>query len=199
MSPCRFLLFFRLYSPELIGCDGSSYSLCLSASHLCGASGPSCFSRWPEFLFRGLCHRSSQPGALPWQWLLRLHLRGLRQSGDSPPCCAGWSEQHRQPRYGENNGQSSQQDWVDGLKIEPAELSCVQLEQPEGINVLLQQQAVEGASSCGDQQWCGGDRYQPAMDAPSLPSVWSGGFHCLRSCWWSSRSSVQGIQRPLFL
>ena len=43
-----------------------------------------------------------------------------------------------------------QQDWVHGLKIEPAELSCVQLEQPEGINVLLQQQAVEGAGSCGD-------------------------------------------------
>ena len=82
----------------------------------------------------------------------------------STPCRAGWPEQHRQPRHGHNNGESSQQDWVDGLKVEPAELSCVQLEQPEGINVLLQQQAVEGAGSCGDQQWCCGDRHQQPMD-----------------------------------
>ena len=86
----------------------------------------------------------------------------------STPCRAGWPEQHRQPRHGHNNGESSQQDWVDGLKVEPAELSCVQLEQPEGINVLLQQQAVDGAGSCGDQQWCCGDRHQPAMNAPCL-------------------------------
>ena len=65
----------------------------------------------------------------------------------SSPCRAGWPEQHRQPRHGHNNGESSQQDWVHGLKIEPAELSCVQLEQPEGINVLLQQKAVEGSGS----------------------------------------------------
>ena len=140
------------------------------------------FFRWPEFLFRGLCHRSSQPGALPWQWLLRLHLRGLRQSGDSPPCCAGWPEQHRQPRYGENNGQSSQQDWVDGLKIEPAELSCVQFEQPEGINVLFQQQAVKGAGSSGDQQRRSGDRHEPAMNPPRLSAGCAGGLLCLRSC-----------------
>jgi hypothetical protein len=36
------------------------------------------------------------------------------------------------------------------------------------------------------------------MNAPGLPAGCSGGFHCLRSRWWSSRSSVQGIQRPLF-
>ena len=75
----------------------------------------------------------------------------------STPCCAGRPEQHHQPRHGHNNGESSKQDWVHGLKIEPAELPCVQLEQPEGINVLLQQQAVDGAGSCGDQQWCCGD------------------------------------------
>ena len=46
----------------------------------------------------------------------------------SAPFHPGWSEQHRQPRYGYNNGQSSQQDWVHGLKVEPAELSCMQLE-----------------------------------------------------------------------
>ena len=60
----------------------------------------------------------------------------------STTCCAGWPEQHRQPRHGHNNGESSQQDWVHGLKVEPSELSCVQLQQPESINVLLQQQAV---------------------------------------------------------
>ena len=77
----------------------------------------------------------------------------------STPCRTGGPEQNRQPRHGHNNGESSQQDWVHGLEIEPAELSCVQLEQPESINVLLQQQAVEGAGSCSDQQWCCGDRY----------------------------------------
>ena len=77
----------------------------------------------------------------------------------STPCRTGWPEKHRQPRNGYNDGESSQQDWVHGLKVEPAELSCVQLEQPKGINVLLQQQAVEGAGSCGDQQWCCGDRH----------------------------------------
>ena len=77
----------------------------------------------------------------------------------STPFRSGWPEQHRQPRHGHNNRESSQQDWVHGLKIEPAELSCVQLEQPEGINVLLQQQAVEGAGACCNQQWCCGDRH----------------------------------------
>ena len=64
----------------------------------------------------------------------------------STPFRAGWPEQHRQPRYGHNNGEGSQQDWVQGLKVEPAELACVQLEQPEGINVLFQQEAV--SASC---------------------------------------------------
>jgi len=68
----------------------------------------------------------------------------------SPSFCAGWPEQHRQPRYGHNNGETPQQDWVHRLKVEPSELSCVQFEQPEGINVLFQQQAVEGAGSSGD-------------------------------------------------
>ena len=56
----------------------------------------------------------------------------------SPPFRTGWPEQHRQPRHSYNNGETPQQDWVHGLKIEPSELSRVQLEQPEGINVLLQ-------------------------------------------------------------
>ena len=63
----------------------------------------------------------------------------------STPFRAGWPEQHRQPRRGHNNGETSQQDWVHGLKVEPAEPSGVQLEQPEGINVVLQQQAVQRA------------------------------------------------------
>ena len=88
----------------------------------------------------------------------------------STPIRAGWPEQHRQPRYGHNNGEGSQQDWVQGLKVEPAELACVQLEQPEGINVLFQQEAVEGAGSSGDQQRCCGDRRQLAMAAPRLPA-----------------------------
>ena len=116
----------------------------------------------------------------------------------STPFRSCWPEQHRQPRHSHNNGETPQQDWVHGLQVEPAELSCMQLEQPEGINVLLQQQAVEGAGSSSDQQRCCGDRHQPAMDPPRLSTGCSGALHCLRCCWWSSRSSVQGIQRPLF-
>ena len=78
------------------------------------------------------------------------HARSKDDGVISPSFCAGWPEQHRQPRHGHNNGETPQQDWVHGLKVEPAELSCVQLEQPEGINVLLQQQAVKGAGSSGD-------------------------------------------------
>ena len=43
----------------------------------------------------------------------------------SSPFRMGWPEQHRQPRYGHNNGETPQQDWVHGLKVEPAELSRV--------------------------------------------------------------------------
>ena len=31
---CSEIIFFGLYNRELIGCDGSRYSLCLSALHL---------------------------------------------------------------------------------------------------------------------------------------------------------------------
>ena len=100
----------------------------------------------------------------------------------STPFFVGWLEQHRHPRHGHNHGECSQQHRVDGLQVEPAELSRVQFEQPEGINVLLQQQAVEGAGSSGDQQRRSGDRHQPAMDAPRLSAGCAGGLHCLRSC-----------------
>ena len=69
----------------------------------------------------------------------------------STPIFVGWPEQHRHSRHGHNNGECSQQDWVDGLQVEPAELSRVQFEQPEGVNVLLKQQAVQGAGPSGDQ------------------------------------------------
>ena len=45
----------------------------------------------------------------------------------SSPWSAGWPEQHRQPRHGDSNGESFKQDWVHGLKIEPAELTFVLL------------------------------------------------------------------------
>ncbi len=93
----------------------------------------------------------------------------LSADGELLPSTA-WPQQHRQPRYGHNNREPSQQDGVDGLQVQPAELACVQLKQPEGINVLLQQQAVQGAGSGCDQQRCSRDWHQPAMNS-SRPSL----------------------------
>ncbi len=37
-----------------------------------------------------------------------------------------WPQQHGQPRRGDNDGEYPQKDWINGLQVDPAELSCVQ-------------------------------------------------------------------------
>ena len=58
-----------------------------------------------------------------------------------------------------DNGDRIQEHWIDGLKVQNTKILRVDLEQPEGINVLLQEQAVERSRAGGDQQRKSGDWY----------------------------------------
>ena len=77
-------------------------------------------------------------------------------------------QQHGEPRSSHHDGECSKQDGIHRLEIDPAELACVQLEQPEGVNPLLQQQAVEGTCTGCDQERQGRDRDEPAMKLACL-------------------------------
>ena len=59
--------------------------------------------------------------------------------------------------------------WIDELKIQNAKIPGVDLEQPEGINVLLHEQAVERSRAGGDQQRNSGDWNQPTVNLACLP------------------------------
>ena len=107
-------------------------------------------------------------------------------------------EEHDNARASDDDGENSKQDRVNGLEVEPAELSGVDFEQPESINALLQQQAIKRATACSEQKRHSSKGHQPPVDASCLSLGLDSRFHCLRSCWCSSRSSVQGIHRPLF-
>ena len=78
--------------------------------------------------------------------------RRLRVSG----ACPAAGEQQGQPGGNHNQGEHPEQQRVVGLKINGTELAGVELEQPEGIDAALQQQAVEGATDRRQQQRCGG-------------------------------------------
>ena len=54
-----------------------------------------------------------------------------------------WSEEHRCTRNCDDDGEPTQEHWIDGLKVQKTEIPGVDLEQPESINVLFQEQAVD--------------------------------------------------------
>ena len=62
-------------------CDVSRHFLFFSGLWFGDFAAPVHYSLRSDFLFGGLRQRLLLPRALPWQCLLRLYLRGLRQSG----------------------------------------------------------------------------------------------------------------------
>ena len=84
-------------------------------------------------------------------------------------------DQHHEPGDRHHNGEHPKHHRIDRLQVDRPEVAGVDLQQPEGVNVLLQQQAVQGSSSGRQQQRCCGDRHQPAVQATSMAlliAVW---------------------------
>ena len=80
-----------------------------------------------------------------------------------------WSQEHRCTRDCDDDGEPTQDHWVDGLKVQKTEIPGVDLEQPEGINALLQEQAVERSRAGGDQQRQSRYWNQPTVNLACLP------------------------------
>ena len=62
-----------------------------------------------------------------------------------------WPQEYRCTRDCDDDGEPTQDHWIEGLKVQNTKVPGVDLEQPEGINVLLQEQAVERSRAGGDQ------------------------------------------------
>ena len=67
------------------------------------------------------------------------------------PGLVSLSEEHCNARNAYNYRESPQHDWVKGLKVEPSKLSGMNPEQPESIDVLLKQEAIQRTCSSSDQ------------------------------------------------
>ena len=80
-----------------------------------------------------------------------------------------WSQEHCRTRDGHDDGEPTQEHWIDGLKVQKTEIPGVDLEQPESINALFQEQAVERSRAGGDQQRNGGYWNQPTVNLACLP------------------------------
>jgi glutaredoxin len=108
-------------------------------------------------------------------------------------------QQQGQPGGDHHQGEHAEQQRVVGLQVDGAELAGVDLEQPEGIDAALQQQAVEGATGRRQQQRRGGQGNHDAMDAAETGAEGSRyRFHSCLSSLCSMASPLQGIQSPLF-
>ena len=59
---------------------------------------------------------------------------------------------HRCTPQSDDDGERAQEHWVERLEIQNTKVSGVDLKQPEDINLLLQEHAVERSSAGGDQQ-----------------------------------------------
>ena len=57
------------------------------------------------------------------------------------PLSSRWSQEPRCTRHFDDDVEHTQEHWAEGLKVQNTKVSGVDLEQPEGINVLLQEQA----------------------------------------------------------
>merc|ERR1712185_642881 len=93
-------------------------------------------------------------------------------------------DQQHESGDGHHDGEHPKDHRIDRLQVDWPEVSGVDLQQPKGIDVLLQQQAVEGTGPGRKQQRCCGDRHQPAVQTSSLALLIAVGLprHCLRIC-----------------
>jgi hypothetical protein len=80
-----------------------------------------------------------------------------------------WSQEHHSTRHCDDHGKHTQEHWVDGLKIQNTKVPRVDLEQLGGINLLLQEQAVERSRAGGDQQRKSGYWNQPTVNLACSP------------------------------
>ena len=63
----------------------------------------------------------------------------------------GLSEKQCNARDAYKDCEKPKHDWVKGLKVEPSKLSGMNPEQPESIDVLLKQEAIQRTCSSSDQ------------------------------------------------
>ena len=82
----------------------------------------------------------------------------------------GMSEEHCNARDAYKDCENPKDDWVKGLKVEPSKLSGMNPEQPESIDVLLKQQAVERTCSRSDQQGSCCNGHHPSVDSTCAAS-----------------------------
>jgi len=79
----------------------------------------------------------------------------------------GLSEEHCNARNAYEDCEHPKHDWVKGLKVEPSELSGMNPEQPESIDILLKQKAIELTCSSSDQQGSCCNGHHPSVDSTS--------------------------------
>ena len=77
--------------------------------------------------------------------------------------------EHHCTRDCDDDGEPTQEHWVDGLKVQNTKVAGVDLEQPEGINVVLQKQAVKRSRTGCDQQRKSGEWNQPTVNLACSP------------------------------
>jgi hypothetical protein len=95
----------------------------------------------------------------------------------------GLSEKQCNSRDAYKDCENPKHDWVKGLKVEPSELSGMNPEQPESIDVLLKQQAVERTCSSSDQQGSCCNGHHPSVDSTSAALDGGGtAAHCRLIC-----------------
>ena len=56
------------------------------------------------------------------------------------PLSSRWSQEPRCTRHFDNDVEHTQEHWAEGLKVQNTKVSGLDLEQPEGINLLLHEQ-----------------------------------------------------------
>ena len=79
----------------------------------------------------------------------------------------GMSEEHCNARDAYKDCENTKHDRVKGLKVEPSELSGMNPEQPESIDVSLKQEAIQRTCSSSDQQRSCCNGHHPSVDSTS--------------------------------
>ena len=82
----------------------------------------------------------------------------------------GLSEEHCNARDAYKDCENPKHDWVKGLKVEPSKLSGMNPEQPESIDVLLKQEAIQRTCCSSDHQGSCCDGHDPSVDSTCAAS-----------------------------